>query len=85
MNGNTGLVGFIDRCQRGSPIDRGQPTCVAMSQNIHNPDLALGYPCVANPPQPVIADTLANGDILVAQRGRGKTCFGRTPVGRQRG
>src|SRR5450759_3990346 len=68
MDSVTGVMRHVDRRKRRSPIDCGEPTGVAMGEDIHRSADALGQPL--DDPEAMHADRAALFDVGITDHSR---------------
>ena len=81
MDFQPSAVGLIDRRQGRAPVHRGQPAGVAVGEHIE-PGVGPGRRQLPEDRQPVIADGLAHGHVLIGDR-RGLRLGRLGPLGRR--
>ena len=74
MHGNAGVMGHVDRRERGSPIDARQPAGIAMGEDVELRGLACPRPQGLDHHAAVIADGAA---LLHVRVGNGGSAFER--------
>ncbi len=82
MNRQTVIEGLVNGGKRGSPVDRRQPTGIAVGQQVDRLAAAFPFPDIDDQFLPVIADGRTGRDIVVTNLRRAPISFGNALVAR---